>query len=211
MTPPQTFPNHCSVIDCGLGNIGSIVNMVKKCGASASVALSPDQCLQKGPLILPGVGSFDYGMQRLIDTGFREYIINSLSSSDRLLIGICLGMQMLFDCSDEGINDGLSLIPGRVLKFKPSSREVKIPHMGWNTTLASSLYPQFNPVLDRARFYFVHSFHAECDSQYILSTTTHGITFPSSVISSNILGFQFHPEKSHIYGMNLFRHIFSSF
>lgn len=181
--------------------------MIRKIGYSVNVALSPDQCSPYGHLILPGVGSFDYGVNRLLESGFKDYLINSQYSPSRLLVGICLGMQLLFDSSEEGSSEGLSLIPGRVVRFNPSSTNIKVPHMGWNVTSASPIFPQYKQVLDGTRFYFVHSFHVECQNHLILSTTTHGIEFPSSVLSGHILGFQFHPEKSHVNGMNLLRFV----
>lgn len=191
-----------SVLNYGMGNIGSIQNMLKKIGVDYQLIERPEELDPRNSIILPGVGAFDNAMRRLNELGFSTHL-QELGAEGTPLLGICLGMQLLGNASEEGILDGLKLIPGKSRKFELKS-PFKVPHMGWNkvSNSASGLFQK----LGESRFYFVHSYHFEPEKKdYILGETNHGIKFVSSIKRGNIYGTQFHPEKSHKYGMQLLR------
>lgn len=193
------------VVNHGSGNIGSIVNMLAHIGADPVVVSSPDELTSVQRLILPGVGTFDHGMQSLQRAGFVQPL-RDWDSSRRPLLGICLGMQMLMDSSDEGSEPGLGLIPGKVRRFIPAGLHQKVPHMGWNTVSART-----GTALARqaagSRYYFVHSYHVEVENASDCAGETHYIRNFCSALDngSGIFGYQFHPEKSHYFGMALLR------
>ena len=191
--------------DYGMGNINSIANMVSKAGGSVEVSSDPEQLAHARKLILPGVGAFDKGMAALDETGIKEAIYSSVQNGS-VILGICLGMQLLMDGSEEGETPGLGLIPGKVCRF-PSGTGLKVPHMGWNRVL-----PKKDTALlstqdqDVSRFYFVHSYFASCAEDSDVAAITHyGFDFVSAFSRKNIHGVQFHPEKSHRFGLELFR------
>jgi len=188
-----------SIIDYGMGNLGSIQNMLNKLGFESKLESDPDHLKDANSIILPGVGAFDNAMEKLNSSGFSEAIKN-FSATGAPVLGICLGMQLLATQSEEGELKGLNLIPGDVVKFK--SDTLKVPHMGWNRVnpVNDILYSQ----LEENRFYFVHSFYyIPEDPNHTAGTTEYGHTFTSSVNRDNVFGAQFHPEKSHKYGMQL--------
>lgn len=191
-----------SILNYGMGNIGSIKNMLKKIGVDFQLIDKPEELDPSNSIILPGVGAFDNAMRRLNESGFSTHL-QELGAEGTPLLGICLGMQLLGNASEEGNLDGLRLIPGKSRKFvsRPNS---KVPHMGWNkvTNSGSGLFQE----LGESKFYFVHSYHFVPEKKdYILGETNHGIKFVSSINRANIYGTQFHPEKSHKYGMQLLR------
>ena len=191
------------IVDYGMGNLGSIKNMVKKIGYDAIISSDPSDLLSAKKIILPGVGSFDNGVKNLDELGLKKIIIDLVETKQVQILGICLGMQLLGKTSDEGSLEGLGLIDGQVRKF--DNNQIRVPHMGWNTVnlkkkshLFKDMYNQEN------RFYFVHSYYFECnDEEDILTTTTYQKDFVSSLHKENIYGTQFHPEKSHKFGMSL--------
>jgi len=195
------------VIDYGMGNIGSILNMLKRVKLEATVSDDKEEILNAKGLILPGVGSFDKGMQHLESKGLIDVLNIAVVENKIPILGICLGMQLLLDSSEEGGAKGLSWIKGSSKKFKFSNTKIKVPHMGWNIINPNNrdnLYKGFNS--QEIRYYFVHSYYAECEnSENILSTTAYGDNFASSINMENIYGVQFHPEKSHKFGMNLLK------
>jgi glutamine amidotransferase len=193
-----------TIIDYGMGNLGSIANMVKKVGAKSIITSDLDEIQKATKLILPGVGSFDNGMKQLRELGFIDVLNKKILEDKTPIMGICLGMQLMTQSSEEGTLEGLGWIEAKTHKFVSDS--LKVPHMGWNISMIqkdSSLYTA--PKIEK-RFYFVHSYYVSCKKQEdILSTTSYGHEFVSSFEKENIIGVQFHPEKSHKFGMALFK------
>jgi len=195
------------VIDYGAGNIGSVLNMIKKAGGSAIASANIDDINQASKLLLPGVGSFDNAMMKLEELKLVTPIQEKAQSGAPLL-GICLGMQLLSYGSEEGNKSGLGLIPGRVKRFKFDAKDslLRVPHMGWNKVSITKSHVLTQQLEQDARFYFVHSYHYQCeDVQDELFSTHYGYDFTSGIQRGNIMGVQFHPEKSHRYGMQLFK------
>jgi glutamine amidotransferase len=191
------------IIDYGLGNIGSAYNMIKRAGGNAIITSDKDKILKSKKVLLPGVGSFDSGMQNLIEKGLVDVIKEFLNFDENYLLGICLGMQLLFEKSEEGNLNGLDLIKGHVAKFNEDNLNIKIPHMGWNTIDIKKESPLLDS-MSNSRFYFVHSYYVNCKNDSdIVATTKYGIDFTSIVNNKNVFGAQFHPEKSHKFGLQL--------
>ena len=197
-----------AIIDYHVGNLASIKNMLGKIGEEVIISSKQEDLAKADKLILPGVGSFDTGMKNLSDFGLVE-ILNQLVLSDRKpILGICLGMQLLGKRSEEGAMAGLSWIDAETIKFRfENDSKRKIPNMGWNSL---DVVKKENVLLDRidanSRFYFVHSYHVKCnDEADIVARSNYGIDFVSVVGHGNILGTQFHPEKSLKWGMQLLR------
>jgi len=201
------------VVDYGLGNLQSIVNMLARIGVPASISREPAKIADADRIILPGVGAWDSGLKQIEDRGLREALDRHAKIEKKPTLGICLGMQLLFESSEEGERAGLGWIPGRVVKF-PGDLDVKVPHMGWNDVLPTREDPLFKSRKDEVLFaemedgfsyYFVHSFHATCAEEHVLGSAFHGRRFPAIVRRGNIYGAQFHPEKSHKHGMRLLK------
>lgn len=192
------------LVDYGLGNLGSVANMFKRVGATTERIRTADDVKAAEKILLPGVGSFDAGVERLRDAGL-DVALHDFARSGRPLLGICLGMQLLLDGSDEGRLPGLGLIPGRSVRFDDSIG-LRVPHMGWNVATPSHEDSLVAGLPDESRFYFVHSYRVipEHDED-VLSTTQYGGAFASMIRSRNIMGAQFHPEKSHTFGMTIMR------
>ncbi len=194
------------IINYNVGNIQSIVNMLKRLGHPSQVTSDPAAIEAATRVILPGVGAFDYGMEQLHRLGLVEVIRRKVRDSDAPFIGICLGAQLLLDRSEEGSLPGLGLMDGQVVRFKPVDASMKVPHMGWNTVDVRRPGPLWAGLDKGSRFYFVHSYHfALARPEDVTTTTHHGYVFPSSFGRGNLFGVQFHPEKSHRYGMALLR------
>ncbi len=195
-----------TIINYNVGNIQSIVNMLKRLGHTALVTSDPAAIDAATRLILPGVGSFDYGMEQLHRLGLVEVIQRKAQGSGVPFLGICLGAQLLLHKSQEGTRPGLGLVDGEVVRFKPVDTAMKVPHMGWNTVDIKKPSPLWAGLDKDSRFYFVHAYHFELASpENVLTTTHYGYDFPSSFGHKNLLGVQFHPEKSHRYGMALLK------
>jgi len=192
------------IIDYGLGNLGSLSNMCQKAGLEARVTDTSEAILSASHLILPGVGTFDTGMRNLESKGLVPVLKEAVLERKIPILGICLGAQLMLESSEEGDLPGLCWIKGRVVRFH-ASEGLKVPHMGWNYlndirkhTLYSSM-PQIPP-----RFYFVHSYYFKlAEAADISALCTYGEKFSASFEQGNIMGVQFHPEKSHQFGMQL--------
>ncbi|HOJ64549.1 MAG TPA: imidazole glycerol phosphate synthase subunit HisH [Spirochaetota bacterium] len=187
------------VIDSKICNIFSLTNMLKKLGASYMVI---DENFKENfnnfdRLILPGVGAFNTGMENLKKYNFLDKIV-SFANSGRYILGICLGMQLLFEESEEfGIYKGIGLISGRVVRIKT---DMVLPHMGWNDVKILKDSPLVKGVRDQADFYFVHSYRVDTEERYIVAITEYGEKIPAIVNKDNVFGTQFHPEKSKKWG-----------
>lgn len=194
-----------TIVDYGMGNLKSIQNMFKRIGADAEITGDKDKIAAAHKLLLPGVGAFDAAMERINESGLRELIDMKALKEKVPILGICLGMQVLTESSEEGVLPGLGWIPGRTVKFNfEKDSQLKVPHMGWNQVNVKNDSALLADLPPEPRFYFVHSYHVIADDpQHVLATTEHGIEFTSMVRKDNIYGAQFHPEKSHKYGMKL--------
>ncbi len=201
------------LIDYGLGNLGSLKNAVRKSGVDVSLIVSSDPAVVTAAdkLVLPGVGHFGRGMQNLESRGLDGAIVQSVNRGVSLL-GICLGMQLLADWGDEGACRGLGIIGGNVRRFDfPPESALRIPHMGWNSVHFRSDTWLSAGLEGLARFYFVHSYHfCSTDPASESGWTTYGYTFPSCIQSGNVVGVQFHPEKSHLFGLQLIRNFLTA-
>ncbi|MEM4255188.1 MAG: imidazole glycerol phosphate synthase subunit HisH [Candidatus Norongarragalinales archaeon] len=200
------------VIDYGVGNLGSILNMLKRIKADAKISSDARVIEKADKLILPGVGAFDAAMSALNSTGLIPLLNEKVLKDNTPVLGVCLGMQLLTASSEEGKLPGLGWVEGKTVKFKfPKNSGLKIPHMGWNTVKIVKEYPLLQNMPEDPRFYFVHSYHVECKNPGDVAATTHyGYDFPSVISKGNIYGAQFHPEKSHKFGMKLYENFVKS-
>lgn len=197
-----------TILDYGMGNVGSIANMIRKIGGVATVESSVNALSQALKLILPGVGAFDEGMSRLHKNGLTEILKRKALTERVPILGICLGMQLLTRGSEEGSLPGLGWIDAdtRMFRFDAAFGSLRVPHMGWNEVRVQRAHPVLGSGEEAWRFYFVHSYHVCCDhASDVLGLTDYGPPFVSAVGRDNILGVQFHPEKSHSFGMRLLR------
>ena len=191
-----------------MSNVRSVINMINKVGSTAVAKQKPTN-LQSGALyILPGVGTFDEGMKGLKTTGWGSALKDIHEADKSKILGLCLGMQLLSEGSEEGVEEGLAIIPGNFIKFaeKNNQTEFKVPHMGWNEVDFNERILKFLPAVpQRNRFYFVHSYHYTHRNQdHVVGTTTYHHKFASVIENKNALGLQFHPEKSHRFGAEIF-------
>ena len=196
-----------TILDYGMGNLGSIQNMFKRIGVSAEITGDIEVLGRARKILLPGVGAFDSAMMRINQSGLRD-VLNRKVLQDRVpVLGICLGMQLLTESSEEGQLPGLGWIAARTLSFRERiDSQLKSPHMGWNLVslnAPSALTRGFDE-FEEPRFYFVHSYFVKCtDPADAILRTTYGIPYDSGIQKGNIYGVQFHPEKSHRFGMKL--------
>lgn len=199
-----------TVIDSGLGNVGSIVNMLKKIGTTAIATNNVAKIGEATKLILPGVGAFDKGMQSLQEQDILPVLEEKVLREKTPVLGICLGMQLMTRASEEGQLPGLGWIDATAKRFQFSEENhgLKIPHMGWNLIHCQQDIPLFSDfeISKEHRYYFIHSYAVQCvDPSNCYATSTHGIEFASIIGRDNIVGVQFHPEKSHKFGMQLLK------
>lgn len=192
-----------AILDYGLGNLGSISNMLKVIGEKSQITNDFDIIKNADGIILPGVGAFDAGMNKLNESGLVD-VIKLEAQKKKPILGICLGMQMLGRGSEEGTLPGLDLIPFECKKFRFVNNDLKIPHMGWDIVEFKKQHMIVNGLKGQQRYYFVHSFYAVCDDvDNVLMTCDYGHSFDAAVVKDNIMGVQFHPEKSHDFGLAL--------
>ncbi|MBM6948855.1 imidazole glycerol phosphate synthase subunit HisH [Mordavella massiliensis] len=194
-----------AIIDSGMGNVGSIANMLKKIGAEAVITNKKEELHEAEKIILPGVGTFDHGMECLREAGLPDIIRSETLENKKPLLGICLGMQLLGKRSDEGKSEGLNLIDFETKAFNiPKEMPLKIPHMGWDVVEFTQKDKILEGITGQQRYYFVHSYHAVCtNKENILMKCDYGYEFAAAVKNGNVYGTQFHPEKSHRFGMRL--------
>lgn len=195
-----------AIIDYGCGNLGSIQNMLKKLGAESIITSDAKQIIIANKLILPGVGAFDTGIKNLHEKGIWDILNEKVLEQKIPILGICLGMQLMTKNSEEGKFNGLGWIDAFTLRFnfKNDYDKKKIPNMGWNFIEIKKPSKLFEDMYENPKFYFVHSYHVTCNKhQDVLATANYSYTFDCAFEHKNIYGVQFHPEKSHKYGMKL--------
>ena len=196
-----------TIVNYGVGNLGSIRNMLKKINIKAIISSSKEDIKISDKLILPGVGSFDNAMSNLKKMGIIGVLNEAVLKKRTPILGICLGMQLFAKKSEEGKLPGLGWIDAEAVRFRINNKDKwKVPHMGWNTVKIKKDQHVLNSRDSNRelKFYFVHSYHLECkDQNIVLAETYHGYDFVSGIQKDNIIGVQFHPEKSHKFGMDV--------
>jgi imidazole glycerol-phosphate synthase subunit HisH len=194
------------IVDYGVGNLRSVLRGLEKAGATPVITSDTEEIASADGIILPGVGAFREGMDQLGE--LRDVVVKS--SLEVPVLGICLGMQMLMELSEEhGLHQGLSLVPGIVRKF-PHEQGFKVPHMGWNQIrLEQPDHPLFSGFSTEEYVYFVHSYYADTGPEYTLTTTGYICRFSSTIFNGNVYGVQFHPEKSGVTGLRLLSNFIS--
>ncbi len=194
-----------TIVNYGVGNLASIKNMLKKAGFEAVLATEKSEIEMASKIILPGIGAFDHCMSEFNKSGLRETVTKRVFENKIPLLGICVGLQMLMENSEEGVEPGLGWIKGKTIKFKKEVLgDLKIPHMGWTDVQIIKDTALTQELGERPRFYFVHSYYVQPEEQSdTMLTATYGYDFTAAVNHDNIFGAQFHPEKSHKYGMKI--------
>lgn len=191
------------IADLGIGNFAAMEKMVSTIGGTPRRLTSPDAIDQVDRLILPGVGAFDYAAAQLDGRGWREPLLRILQGGRMPVLAVCVGMELLLEASDEGPGSGLGWIPGRCRRFDPAQTPgIKVPHMGWNEVSPTKPTAYFATDA-HDRFYFVHSYVADVPQEFVIATATYGRPFPAAVARGSVTGVQFHPEKSHRFGLRL--------
>ncbi|MBI5526065.1 MAG: imidazole glycerol phosphate synthase subunit HisH [Deltaproteobacteria bacterium] len=189
-----------------MGNPGSIRNMFGRLGVDAPITSERATIQSADKLVLPGVGAFDHAVRSLHGRGLWDLLNDEVTEKRKPILGICLGAQLLTARSEEGVLPGFGWLDAETVRFRPDGggSALRIPHMGWNTVTQMRPHPLFEGMFEEPRFYFVHSYHIVCrDQSDVLATTSYGIQFASAVSRGNICGTQFHPEKSHKFGMKV--------
>jgi glutamine amidotransferase len=196
-----------TIVDYGMGNVGSLINIFNKVGVDSHATSCPDELRKASKIVLPGVGAFDAGMRNLKTSGLMKALEERVRRDSIPLLGVCLGMQLLGRRSEEGTLEGLGWISAESKRFVTSPDiPIKVPHMGWAYTLATRPTQLLSGMPPNSRFYFVHSYHVVCDDPSdVIAEAEHGSKFCAAVNRGNIWGVQFHPEKSHSFGMQLCR------
>jgi len=201
------------IVDYGLGNLASIKNMIKKVGGICEISSEHSVIEKADKIIIPGVGAFAKGMENLINSGIKP-ILDKKALQDKVpVLGICLGIQLLTKHSEEGNVAGLGWINAQTKKFVLDTNTYKIPHMGWKEVIYSKKdHPLLAGIDPNPRYYFVHSYYVSCaDKNDSLASAEYGITFDCGIAHENIMGLQFHPEKSHRFGMEIMKNFISNF
>ena len=194
-----------AIIDYEMCNVGSVRNMLKRIGVQSIITSDKDEIATAEKIILPGVGAFDNGMQKLYDLDLIDVLNHQVLVEKKPVLGICLGMQLITKSSDEGMKEGLGWIDAHSLKFNLQD-QYRIPHMGWNFTTVVKQNELTKDLLPNSRFYFVHSYFVKCKNEEdIILTCKYDKVFTAALHRENVYGLQFHPEKSHKYGMQLLK------
>jgi len=193
------------IIDYGLGNLASIRNMIRKAGGKSDISSDPTVIAAAEKLILPGVGHFAAGMENILKSGLLPVLHEAVLERKTPILGICLGMQLMAGHSEEGDVAGLGWFDADIIRFRQEDMgNLKVPHMGWNEVKPAKAHALFPNVDEPERFYFVHSYHIRCNNpEDVLATAHYGYDFTCAVSRKNIAGMQFHPEKSHRFGMGM--------
>jgi imidazole glycerol-phosphate synthase subunit HisH len=192
------------IIDYQAGNPASVQNMIKKIGYEAEISNVPELINKANKIIIPGVGRFNYGAVKLKEPGLIEVLNNKVLKEKVPVLGICLGFQLMTRGSEEGKEKGFGWLQADAIKFSSDNQSYKVPHMGWNSVEYDKRSPLFTNFSDGARFYFVHSYYVKADIESdVTGITDYGLLFSSAMQRDNIFGVQFHPEKSHKFGMQL--------
>jgi glutamine amidotransferase len=196
-----------AIVDYGMGNLGSVQNMLRKLGAESVRTSDPAEIANADRLVLAGIGGFDGAMERLANAGLIDVLNEQVIERRAPILGVCLGMQVMAKSSSEGSRPGLGWLDAEVIRFEfPDERRLPIPHMGWEVVAPTRPSPLFDPAGPEPRFYFSHAFHLVCGDQAdVAATTTYGYEFAAAIHRGNILGTQFHPEKSHVFGLEVYR------
>lgn len=195
-----------AIIDYGVGNLTSILNMFKRLGVDATITSDPGTIRKAGKLMIPGVGHFDKCMQNFNASGLRPDIEEIMAKGNTPILGICVGAQMMTRRSEEGVEAGLGWVEADTVRFQPDpSLGLKVPHMGWtDISPVNSSSPLFRDIPEEPRFYFAHSYHFSFYGQDLtIATCDYGYSFTCAFQKGNIFGLQFHPEKSHRFGMSV--------
>ncbi len=203
-----------AIVDYDIGNVGSVLNMLRKVGAQAQITRDPDTLRAADKLVLPGVGAFDEAVANLRRFGLWELLDELVLQTRKPILGVCLGAQLMTRSSEEGSQPGFGWLDARIQRFRaPPGTPLRVPHMGWN--LVTPTRPDigiFQDVPTPMRFYFVHSYHMVTDDPALaLATTPYGQPFVSVLGRDNILAMQYHPEKSHKYGLQIYRNFAERF
>lgn len=192
-----------AIVDYGLGNVASIRNMFKKVGVPAIIASWGAEVSAADKLVLPGVGAFDEGIERLAASGLIPVLERKILNERVPVLGLCLGMQLMTGGSEEGQRQGLGWIEGATVRLRTNGHGLKVPNMGWRQISIVQPRRLFASPDSAPRYYFAHSFHVSCPVTMVAATVNYGYEFPAAIEHGNIFGVQFHPEKSHRYGLEL--------
>jgi len=192
------------IVDYGIGNLGSVHNMLRRIGAESCISADPDVVAGADKVIIPGVGAFDTGMANLAERGLIPALQHAANERKVPALGFCLGMQLLVDGSEEGVAAGLGWIPGRCVRLRPAEG-LRVPHMAWNRLeICQPSHPLVQDLGERPRFYFVHSYQVVCDDPTdVVAVADYGGPVTAVIARDNVWATQFHPEKSHKFGMAL--------
>lgn len=202
------------IIDYGIGNLGSVKNMFKRIGVNALISGNIDDIAKADKLILPGVGRFNYGMEQLHKLDLAHVIKEKVSVHKTPILGICLGVQLLTEFSEEGNVPGLGFIKGKTVAFDKTKLQSnqKIPHMAWTKVKDYMQSELFRNMYEEPRFYFVHSYHLQIENPSdIMVSANYGYDFAAGIEKDNVLGVQFHPEKSHKFGMKILENYINNY
>ena len=202
----RTEQKQFAVVDWGMGNVGSVTNALERIGCSARVTKDPAILHASDGIILPGVGAFKTAMQHLEKDRLVEVLRGEILENKKPFLGICLGMQVLGARSEEdGDHEGLNWLAGSVKRLTAQEEGLRLPHMGWNDIAVTQDSPLFEGIRPERIFYFVHSYHLICDPAHVLATCRYGETFAAVIQKENIVGTQFHPERSHTSGLQFLK------